>query len=370
MRVKKKPRVFIGLLETCDYTLRLAQGMRTLGYDVTHVVVINETISPYLQRSEKPDRYLNYHGSWVLLQVQLFFEFFRNFLTHDLFIFNFGEAFFSMGLNEKMNPVLYRFYSQFIDWKILKMLGKKIIVVTHGCDIRHYKLIEQWAIEQGNKYNCCMNCKDKNQCEPSIKQQRVKMIEKYADYIFSHPNAAQLFTRSYNHISLPINLSNIKFEIHNNQNPLMIHAPTSSEIKGTKYLLKAINKLKNKGYKFRFILIKNLPHEDLIKKLVEADIVIDQFLEKRGGISLFTIEGLATGNVVLSSFTPGYEGVPKDAPIVPTYPENIFDNLKFILENPKIRIELVKKGRKFVEKYHDYIKVTKKFLKEIGEMDQ
>jgi len=264
---RSKPKIFIGIQETGDYTLRLAQGFRELGFEVTHLILKGQGQPLAKKRKEQPDKYIAYNN-WTILQPKLVVEFLRNFLSHDIFIFNFGVSFFSTGLSKNMNPFLYMFYSKFLDWKILKALGKKIVVTTLGCDVRHYIPMEKWAKKQGIKFNVCMDCDQKAQCSLKVKKQTVKMIEKYADHIFTDPNFGQLFTRPYSEVMVPINLNSIKYKINKTNNPLILHAPTKPAKKGTKYIVEAIEKLREEGYKFRFLLCQNMHHEELIEKMV------------------------------------------------------------------------------------------------------
>jgi spore maturation protein CgeB len=75
---------------------------------------------------------------------------------------------------------------------------------------------------------------------------------------------------------------------------------------------------------------------------------------------------MAGGNAVVGGAVPGFNGFPDELPIVQTTPKTIYENLKLLLEDPALRVELAEKGRKYVEAYHEYKKVTKDFLKIIG----
>ena len=52
-----------------------------------------------------------------------------------------------------------------------------------------------------------------------------------------------------------------------------------------------------------------------------------------------------------------------EIPILSTNPDSIYDNLKLLIENPKLRLDLGKRGRQYAEKYHDAEKVTLRILK-------
>jgi len=108
-----------------------------------------------------------------------------------------------------------------------------------------------------------------------------------------------------------------------------------------------------------------MKNEEVKAKLAESEIVIDQLLVP--GHGLFAIEAMASGNAVLGSAISGRFGFPEDLPILTTTPDNIYENLKMVLENPQLRIDLAHKGRAYVEKYHDHIQVAKYLMEQIGE---
>ena len=356
-----KPKFFVGIVEIGDSTLRLSQGLRELGYEVTNVVIKPSTpIVPNVGH----DRYIR-HSNMFVYWWDLAKEFIKNTYSHDIFVFNFSTSFFSAFI-----PLKYARTLSYIDLPLLKAMGKKIVFLSNGSDLRSYKLL----IEELKKAGLYSHAKYiENDLEDiisekghdSIKRIKAKILEKYADYIFAKPDRAQFLTRPYNLIWPAIDLSAIEYRVNQSDEPLILHAPSSRPIKGTKYVLPAIKKLEREGCKFRFMLCENMRTEELKKKLAEAEIIIDQLLLP--GYGLLGIEAMASGNAVLGSAIPGYNGFSEEMPIMTTTPDNIYENLKTVLEDQGLRAKLAKKGRKYVEKYHEYRKVTKDFLNKIGE---
>ncbi len=362
--LRRKPKIFIGIHEIGDLSLCLTQGFRELGFEVTNIVP--EADSPLLHREHMHDRYIRRTRNkylYVLFRLKVFLQ---NVLYHDIFIFIFSETFFSFFLTSGRNRHLQ--WLGYFDLALLKLMGKTTVVYTNGCDVRHYSLVEHEANTKGYKYHICFGCDLKKECSLSVKQMKVKKIEKYADYIFSHPLTGYLFKREYLVTRLPINLKTISFKINNSVEPLILHAPSKSEIKGTKYILEAIERLRRDGYRFNFSLCESMDNMELRAKLVESEIVIDQLLAHAHG--LFAIEAMASGNVVLGNVKPGQYGFPEDLPIITTDPDNVYENLRTVLENRQLRIELAQRGRIYVEKYHDHVKVAEDFLQKIAVIER
>jgi len=355
-----KPKFFIGIVETADITLRLSQGLREWGYDVTNVVI---KPSKPIVANIGHDRYIRISNRLIYFCDKIK-EFIKSSYSHDIFVFNYSTSFFGPSICLKYTRAL-----GYLDVPILKAMGKKIIFISNGSDLRSYKLLIKELKNAGlyshakyleNDLGEILSAKGTYE---SLKKIKAKIIEKYADYIFAKPDRAQFLTRPYNLIWPAFDMSTIKYRVSHSDEPLIVHAPSHGPVKGTKYVLNAIKKLEKEGYRFKFILCENMPNEELKKKLADSEIVIDQLLLP--GYGLLAIEAMASGNAVLGSAVAGYNGFSEDLPIVTTTPNNIYKNLKMVLEDPGLRVKLAKKGRKYVERYHEYRKVTRDFLKEI-----
>jgi len=97
--------------------------------------------------------------------------------------------------------------------------------------------------------------------------------------------------------------------------------------------------------------VEKLPHHKVKDYLRNSDIVIDQLL--MGWHGVFALEAMASGKPVLCYIREDLKKYSPELPILSTSPENIYGNLKLLIEKPNLRQELRRKGRKYVEKYHD-----------------
>jgi len=354
----KKPKIFIGIIESGDVALRLSQGLRELGYEVTCVVNDQSKL-----KYQGYDRYIRNKNKLFYLN-DIIKEFIKNFSSHDVYIFTFSSSFFSAFLYQRCARRL-----AYIDVPILKVMGKKIIFISLGSDLRSYPLLITELVRDGLNSHAKYIEKELVNL-PLAKEQdlilryKARIIEKYGDHIFAKPDRAQYLTRNYHLYWPPFDLNVINFKMNQSEEPLILHAPTNRAIKGTKYILNAIKRLEGEGYKFQFQLCENMDKDILRIKLEESEIIIDQLLLP--GYGLFSIEGMASGNIVLGSAVPGYNGFPNDLPILTSTPDNIYNNLKRVLDDPALRMMFAKKGRIYVEKHHDYKLVTLEFINKIG----
>ncbi|MBK1813402.1 glycosyltransferase family 4 protein [Clostridium sp. YIM B02505] len=230
------------------------------------------------------------------------------------------------------------------DLPLLKELGKKVVMQYWGSDVRMYSR----AVKL-NKY-----VKVKNMDEEQIKR-HLEFISYYvSDCLVDYELAEYVkdFHTNIHYIRPAIDLSEYNLvEQTKNDKPLIVHAPTSPEFKGTPYILSAVEELKQ-YYDFDFKLVHGVSHEQAIKIYAKADLIIDQILT--GSYGLFCIEAMAMGKPVIcyiSDFMK--EKYPKDLPIISANPDNIKETIRNFLTNKDIAKDLRLKGRSYVEKYHD-----------------
>ncbi|GIN94835.1 hypothetical protein J6TS1_07050 [Siminovitchia terrae] len=143
--------------------------------------------------------------------------------------------------------------------------------------------------------------------------------------------------------------------------PLILHAPTNPDFKGTYYIEEAIERLKGQ-YDFHYRRIEKMKHEEVIKLYEEADIIIDQV--RCGSYGLLSVESMALGKPVLTYIRPDLVSTfPAGLPIVNTNPDLLDEQVKQLLENPHLRRELGIRGRRYVETYHTNDVVAEQLLK-------
>ena len=362
MRKRRSPRLFVGITEVGDFTLRLSDGLRALGCQVTNVVMATD--KPVLRREDSHDRYIDASGRYRRY-FRLMREFARAAATHDTFIFSFASS-FSGGLLQSRKRIFRAL--AFRDLAILRALGKKIVIVAQGSDLRSLTMLVRDMHRAGlgelAKYV-------EADIDPTYggsddyKRTKAQRIERHADFIFARPNSAQLLTRDYSLVWLPVRLDRLKYSVPNNEIPYVVHAPTSRVVKGTKYILEACERLKQEGIRHKLILCEGMDNRRVREVLTQADIVVDQVILP--GYGLFALEAMGSGCAVVGSAYPEYNGNPADLPILTATPDTIYEKLRLAIFDRELRIGLAQRGRAYVEEHHDHVQVAKSFLREIGE---
>ena len=330
-----------------DFKINLKNDFSTLNILLGSMEIANQmhTYVKGLRKSDHNAKSINYYPSYLS---------YTNDYTLDLSSikdFNIADLKTKRMASELIpeNNVFHLFFGTSLtldhsDLPLLKELGKKVVMQYWGSDVRMYSR----AVKL-NRY-----VKVKNMDEEQIKR-HLEFISYYvSDCLVDYELAEYVkdFHTNIHYIKPAIDLSEYKLvEPTKNHKPLIVHAPTSPEFKGTPYILSAIEELKQ-SYDFDFKLVQGVSHEEAVKIYAKADLIIDQILT--GSYGLFCIEAMAMGKPVIcyiSDFMK--EKYPKDLPVISANPDNIKETIKNFLTNRDSAEDLRNKGRSYVEKYHD-----------------
>jgi glycosyltransferase involved in cell wall biosynthesis len=337
----KPLRIYIGPGEVVGALL--AQGLKKKGCTVT---VVSKKINCY-QQGMVYDKIIDFDEKNKILKLLNYIYFFlTSCFNNDVFIFPYGPS------------SILPYYN--IDLPILKFLRKTTIVWFMGCGIRHYSTQKEFFKDVPNEYYICQYCKFKDSCNLDVKKAKIHWFEKYITHIISGKTISQLLMRKYFVVHIPLDVGNIQYNNIPNKIPRVVHAPSDESKKGTEYIVKAVDQLKKEGYVFEFKMFKGISNIEVRNALTESDICVDQLFSMSNG--LFANEAMSAGCAVLGGNLTEYSGRPKELPILHTRPDTIYQNLKLLLDHPELRMELGENGRKYVEKYHDPLKVADTIL--------
>ncbi|GEM_PF-2007562 len=133
---------------------------------------------------------------------------------------------------------------------------------------------------------------------------------------------------------------------------VVVHAPSRDIAKGTKHVVAAVEELRSAGYTFEFHLIQDIPHEEAMALYRKATIIVDSL--RTGWYGVLAVEGMALGKCVVSYISSHLRHyLPYPSPLVSASPDNITGVLRHLLDNPEESAAYGKRGRAFVERYHD-----------------
>ena len=143
--------------------------------------------------------------------------------------------------------------------------------------------------------------------------------------------------------------------------PLVVHAPSEPLIKGTRFVMSAMDDLRREGLRFSYKLIKGMSNAEAREWFRKADIAIDQLCIGWHGV--MTIECMALGKPVIVYIRDDlYEKHHPRIPIENANPDTIKEKLRALIKDFDKRAELGRSGRRYVEEVHDVSKVAAQWL--------
>ncbi|MHA1983350.1 MAG: glycosyltransferase [Candidatus Hodarchaeales archaeon] len=276
----------------------------------------------------------------VIVWLRRLYYFLFCFIKYDIFHFHFGETL----LPKK------------IDLFILKLFRKKLIMEFWGSDIRIPEIATKYSLIPPHFFKT-------RKASQEIKQ-NLDILKKYVNtFIVGDYSLLPYAPKGTLAIKQLFDIENISYSgvDKENKKPLIIHAPTNREVKGTSHVLSSIERLRKEGYEFEFLLLEKVPHLKLMKICNKADIIVDELLSESYGI--LAIECMAMGKPVITRIDPAFRKYYQEMPLIDSNPEKIYSDIRFLIENPNKRYELGLKSRDFVEKIHNSPRIALQLLK-------
>lgn len=343
-------RIFIGFTDVANINAIYAKGFRTLGHQVFSVTWSKSSFYPDSQY----DLVIDQRESGEARKNDV-----KSLLGMAIRILRMIQALHCETFIMFAPAVL----PSHIYYPILKGLGKKIVSAFWGSDIRHWyafaEEMKSFGVEDEMspvfKY-----MKDRSGGSYWDKLRTVRVAERYSDLILSQPDCAQLQTHPYLRANVPLDLSQYEFKVPGRKRPLVLHAPSVPEAKGTDVVLNVVQELKEEGLEFDFKLIQNMPNSELRRLLTDSDIVVDELYSAT--VAVLSSEAMATGNAVLVRYMEDYSKIPQGCPAINTNKFTLKDNLRRAIVDVDYRKSLANRGRPYVESNNDHLKICQSIL--------
>lgn len=327
----------------------LARAQRDLGYEATSVQYVahkydfgtDRTLN--LSRDDSPLKKIASTGAFALEAIK----------NYDVFHLYFGNTLF---------PYPYP------DLPVLRALGKKIVFHFCGCEVRDRDITMRKHYVSGCSECVSLVCLGKHRPNPA-----------WADVtLVSTPDLLE-FVPGARLMPGPVDLAKWTprpprtAPISKDDPVRILHAPSDREIKGTRHLLAAIERLKAAGYPVELLLLEGVPHDQVAEFCNMADIAVDQLMI--GAYGTVAIEMMAKGVPVVcrirEDLRPYY---PSDLPIISAEPFsdarhpnrnpgiNIYSVLEDLIRHPETWPDLGSRGLAYVQSEHEMHAVARRVL--------
>lgn len=326
----------------------LSQGEKRLG--LTSTVMITDPT----QYSDDCDICVQSSSKYLrLLRYMLFCI--RMASRYDLIHYNWGSMLF-----ETKKLGLFGW-----DLKYFKRRGKVIAVTFQGSDARQAKYCVNHFDTTFYTADDVVELAERD----AFIAQRISFYEKNADLIYAtNPDLLRVLperARFRPYTKLQPSEWEPAYSDYTASKTVIVHAPTKRNVKGTSYILAAIERLQAEGYEIDFRLLENIPNREVIAFYKEADLIIDQLLI--GWYGGFAVECMALGKPVMCYIRESdMEYIPaemnRDMPIIRVTRENLYERLKQTLDDKERLAQVARASRAYVEKWHDPTKIASSII--------
>lgn len=292
----------------------------------------------------------------------------------DVVHFNFGSPIlprrYPRGLGESRLSAVMRGYATLVEFKDVRRLhdaGKAIIVTYQGDDARQADWCrEHYEVSIAHEVAA-------NPASDALDERRRKWIstfDHFAGRIYAlNPDTLHVLPRRaeflpYAHIDLD-EWRPPPPAIPRRRPVRLLHAPSNPTVKGTRFLLAAVERLRAEGVDVELELVTGLVPRGHARKAYErCDLAVDQLLAGwYGGIA---VELMALGKPVICfirdddmRFVP--EAMRSALPLIRASPLTIYDVLREWLTGRREELaEVGARSRAFVESWHDRYAIARR----------
>lgn len=335
-----------------DQARQLARAERELGLDSWCV-----SFEPHRFGSRGDEVLWEHFDGPIRRQVARFTTVIRAMREFDVIHFNFGSTLMPNRLlaatagGPGYRRLFMRIYAGLLDQRdmqLLKRSGKRIFVTFQGSDARP-------------------STRPGSATENRVRRSRIAYFDRWADGLYAlNPDLLRALPGRarfvpYAHVD-PREWTETFTQSAGSHRPVVVHAPTNRQIKGTEHVLEAVNALEREGFPIDFRLIEGMEAAEARRQFMQADVAIDQLLI--GWYGGFAVEMMALRKPVISflrdedlDLLP--RDMQRDLPVISATPATIKQTLRDLLTRGSGQLAaLGQRSRAYVERYHDPLRIA------------
>ncbi len=231
------------------------------------------------------------------------------------------------------------------DLPLYRALGKRVFFTFHGSDARIRRIHEE--VNPWSHFRLGAVPPDDDRTEKAL-----EVIRTYADGMFVVSVNLLHFVPQATHLPRVIDLHEWPEQPPaQRERPVIVHAPSRRETKGTDLVLSALDQLAADGVDFDLRLLEGVPHAEVRAEVAAADILVDNLVA--GDDGLVSIEAMACSRVAVANLSDAVRRAHPDAPVVDVDPTTFAARMRDLIADVAERRRLAALGRPFVARVHD-----------------
>ena len=217
---------------------------------------------------------------------------------------------------------------------MLKKRGKKVIFYFCGCDIKDPRIIREKYSISG-----CAHCLPQL-CNPN-RIEALRLASELADLVYvSTPDLheyigdSRLLVQPIDVFTLRKQVGGVSGDKQRTVPFVVAHSPTSRALKGTRFVIEAVERLRNQGLDLEIRLIEGMSYQRALQEYISAHLAVDQLLF--GAYGQVAVEMMALGVPVVcyirEDVLPLY---PEPPPVIVASPHNLAEILEYYYHRPR-----------------------------------
>ena len=242
--------------------------------------------------------------------------------------------------------------------RLLRLAGIRSVLIPYGGDLFRYS----WISEALVRHAMLLDYPEAGRSEDLV-EKRVKRWMRHADVVqtgFMIEGVSRWDVIPSNGIIIDRErvMPRESWGSHDGKNgPVTIlHAPNHRGVKGSAFIIDAVEELK-KSYEIDLVLLERRPNHEVLEAMRGADICIDHCIGS--GYGLFAIEAMASGSVVMANLEDEqrlgvhrHYGWLNQCPIVSANIDQLVETIEYLIGNPAEREQLGRMGIEFTRRFH------------------
>jgi hypothetical protein len=369
---RRGPRIFLGPVEIAGYYAGLEAGLRELGFEALAVDLQRHPFAYRAETEHDPlvvrlvrrvrDRRPLGRASRAWLAVWLPAWAAARGLLILWALFRFDVFIFSAGVT------LLRGH----DLPLLRLFGKRMIVVFHGSDARPAYIDGQvMASHRGVTTAECIET-------ARWRKRRIRRLERYVDVIIAQPANSHFFERPVVNWFLigvpwrdPPTSSQAPDERRedaaSSDRPVRIlHSPSDAPLKGSDLIREAVRQLTTEGLQLELVELRGVPNDIVLGELGRCDFVVDQLYSDAPMVGFATEAAVASRPAIVGGYAwdanrSAFGSIPFP-PVEECAPEGIVDAIRRLASDPAYRENLGRQAHEFVHAHWSRADIARRLV--------
>ena len=262
---------------------------------------------------------------------------------------------------------LYTKYLWRLEPYLLKAAGVKTVVMPYGGDVQSFDKTPNLLFKHAHSKDYPAHRYNRRRQE-----KKMELWTNHASHVISGCDWVDYMhhwdTLMVSHFSINVDLfANVKPCPRNSDSFRILHAPNHREIKGTQFVVEAVEKLKAEGHDVELVLVEKLSNLEILELILSVDLVIDQLIV--GWYAMFAIESMLAGKPVICFLRDDLLNLYRskgliavdEPPLINIAPLNLKEELRELILNQDKLSDYSKRGFDYVSRVHSTTSIGSKF---------